>query len=258
MNKRILSPTLVLLFALQLFFSGCVIFRKADSGELKERSSKYLMKRLIQNQVAADWFSAKARITYQDKNETVKLTSYVRMRKDSVIWMNFKKLSIEAARLLMTPDSMVILNRMDKEYTVKDYQFVQQNFRIPANFSGLQSFLLGNPLFFSADLEAGVESPYYLLKDQTSNYPSSYYLDGLSYWLSKVIIEDRSENRNVELTLADYKQLEDEQNFSYFRSLTFQSEELGEVEIDIEFSKVELNVPKTIKFEIPDRYTRID
>jgi hypothetical protein len=148
MNKRILSPTLVLLFALQLFFSGCVIFRKADSGELKERSSKYLMKRLIQNQIAADWFSAKARITYQDKNETVKLTSYVRMRKDSVIWMNFKKLSIEAARLLMTPDSMVILNRMDKEYTVKDYQFVQQNFRIPANFSGLQSFLLGNPLFF--------------------------------------------------------------------------------------------------------------
>jgi hypothetical protein len=112
--------------------------------------------------------------------------------------------------------------------------------------------------FFSADLEAGVESPYYLLKDQTSNYPSSYYLDGLSYWLSKVIIEDRSENRNVELTLADYKQLEDEQNFSYFRSLTFQSEELGKVEIDIEFSKVELNVPKTIKFEIPDRYTRID
>jgi len=43
-----------------------------------------------------------------------------------------------------------------------------------------------------------------------------------------------------------------------FRLLNFENERTGAVAITLKLSKVNINTAKTIKFEIPAHYTRLD
>jgi len=257
--KGFIFQVSIAIFALTVLGS-CSTLRKTSSPDkpLKERSSKYLLKQLAQQQLAAEWFSARARITYQDPYETVKLTSYIRMQKDSFIWMNFKKLSVEAARVLITPDSVWIIDRLNNQYAGKDFAFIQKNFHLPVNFTALQNMLLGNPVFLTTDLEASVEEQQYRLDGNSKDWKTTYGLDGITFALQQVLLQDVIRGRSLYLEQEDYQELEPEKKFSYIRNLRMVAEDQGPLELEVEFSKVELNVPKNIRFEIPKRYTKID
>ena len=105
---------------LYLFLIGLVITscksKKVIPNEkdISEKSTTFLLKALGQNKVEAEWLTAKAKINYKDDNEKIKFTSYIRMRKDSVIWFVIKKAGVEAIRTQITTDSVYIINRQAK------------------------------------------------------------------------------------------------------------------------------------------------
>ncbi|MBR9919753.1 MAG: DUF4292 domain-containing protein [Bacteroidetes bacterium] len=250
---------LFLLTGIWLFSATACNTGKGISGEnLKNRSARFLMKQLVEHQLDTEWFSAKAKIDYVDPYESISLTSYIRMRKDSVIWMNFKKLSVEAVRIQITPDSIYIIDRLNNEYSIKGFGFLQQQYQLPVTFESLQSLLLGNPVFFTTDLESEVVGQQHKLQGAGKRFANTYLLNGISYLLEGLILEDREKDRVVSTGLSDYRELGENGNFSYIRNITMAGDDRGEISVDMEFSKVEINVPKSIKFEIPDRYTRVD
>ena len=67
---------------------------------------------------------------------------------------------------------------------------------------------------------------------------------------------DIRNDREINMVLESYGELADKQKFSYFRELNMSAEETGKVETTIKFSNVEINIPKSIKFDIPKRYKR--
>ena len=260
MNRLFLRGLPVLLLLAVLAAPSCKTARSAATDEpaLKERSSRFLLKKLVQQQFAAEWFSARAKIDYEDEYEKTKFTGYIRLRRDSAIWMVFKKLSVEAARVLITPDSVYVIDRINNQYAIKDFAYLQRAYRFPADFQGLQTLLLGNPIFFTTDLAASIDGQRYALQGQTTDRANAYMLDGLTYLLRELVLADLHTGRSLQYSLSGDEPLEDQQNFSYFRSVVIRSPDLGDVSVDIEFSKVEINVPKNLQFEIPDRYTKID
>jgi hypothetical protein len=247
-----------LLGMVTLLAVGCKTAGNVAGGPLKKRSARFLMKQLVEQQVEAEWFSAKAKISYADAYETVKLSANIRMRKDSLIWMNFKKLSVEAVRMQITPDSIYIIDRLNNQYAIRDFASVQQEFHLPATFDGLQNLLLGNPVFFTTELEAEILGDQYQLSGEANRFANTYLLNGFSYLIEALILEDQTESRIMTATLEDYRELEDAQFFSYFRNISLIDEDNSEVSVSMELSKVEINVPKSINFDIPDRYTRMD
>jgi hypothetical protein len=52
--------------------------------------------------------------------------------------------------------------------------------------------------------------------------------------------------------------MEGTNKFSYFRALQFISPETGTISLDLKFSKVDLNTPKSLTFDIPSHYTKVD
>ena len=215
------------------------------------------MKRLVQNQVSAEWLSSKAKVTYRDDYGVQKFTANLRFRKDSLIWLNFKKLSVEAVRLQITPDSIYIINRLDNEYIIESFEEARRKFGLPANFEGLQSIVLGNPVFFTTDLDSEIDKDRYKLEGKTDQYETKYWLEGTDFLLSQILIDDYRNKRSMDASFGDYHEISDGQNFSYFRHLNLNSREFGEMSVKIELSKTEINVPKNIRFEIPDRYKRV-
>lgn len=259
------NKLLPLLLLFGLFLVSCASKRLAINGEnppikLKKRSTNYLLKQLKVNELEAEWLSAKARITFKDIDQTRKFTANIRIRKDSVIWMNVKKVNVEAARILVTKDSIYIINRLDKEYYVKGLDFVEERFNLPGQFQALQTAILGNPFFFDQQkLKAGITNQQYQLSSgRETRMLSDYFINGISYALEQMSFLDLERDRKLKVFLEEYLPVGEEFMFAHNRNFFIDSEETGEVEVKMKFSKVEINVPKTIRFSISDRYTRVD
>ena len=246
------------LFLTILLAPACKSLRRTVGGELKPKSEKVLMKHLLDNQVNAEWLGAKAKIAYTDEYGRESFSTTIRIRKDSAIWVVFKKFSLEGARALITPDSVYVIDRLNREYTVKPFAAVQREYNLPVGFQGLQAMLLGNPVFFASQTEAVVDSGRYLLSQKNDHLLAKYWLDGAKMLLQEFFVNDFRNSRSMSVISTNYQSLEDKQKFSYFRSLNLSSPELGKMNVEIDFTKVEINVPQKMDFEIPNRYARVD
>lgn len=255
----------LIIFIVIFIFPACKTTGKLGGKKLKKRKPDFLLEQLRENRKSAEWLSAKAAIAYRDDNQRIKITSYVRMRKDSLIWMNVKKLGVEAARVQITPDSIYVLDRLNKEYLVKPFDFVSEQFQMPQavrenmNFQALQNLFLGNPVFIPVEtFESSIELDHYQLDGTYDNIECNYQLRGEDYELKALQFVDNRDKKEVEFSFDDYQTLDNGQKYSYFRNIKLMSEQTGNVDMSIQLSKLELDVPKTIRFEVPSRYTRID
>lgn len=225
--------------------------------KLKKRSTRYLQKQLKSKELDVEWLSARAKITFKDIEQTRKFTANIRMRKDSVIWMNVKKINVEAFRILITTDSIYIIDRLKKEYYIEDLRLVEEKFNFPGQFQALQTAILGNPYFFEKQkLSASIANQQYQLTgDNGVRTKSDYFLNGQFYSLEQMAFFDVERDRKLTIFLEEYAPvLEAAFQFAHSRKFEVESEETGNASIKMKFSKVELNVPKAIKFSISDRY----
>ena len=125
MSKYKKYSSLILLSFGLLFLTSCASKKglvqdgKYQQVKLKKRTTNYLLKRLKVNGLDAEWLSARAKINFKDAAQTRKFTANIRIRKDSIIWLNVKKLSVEAFRILVTRDSVYIINRFGQRILCK-------------------------------------------------------------------------------------------------------------------------------------------
>ncbi len=253
------AAALGLVLGLVLGLSACKTARSLEAeAPPRPRSEKFLLKKLLSQQVQAEWLSARLKVTWKDEYGVEKFTANLRWRRDSLLWMNFKKVSVEGGRALFRPDSIFIIDRMNQQYAVKDFAFLRRAYRFPFQFAELQTLLLGNPVFFTRHLEAGVEGGQYLLRGRSDRYEGRYYLDARDFRLQRMVLEDFRSGYRLDLKLEQYRQDDSGRNFSYFRSLQLESNDFGAAELKIQFSKVEFDVPKSIRFEIPEHYSRVE
>jgi Ni,Fe-hydrogenase I large subunit len=244
--------SLILLFGL----SACKSKRILEEKEIT--TAENLKQILIKNQVRASWMDAKVKVNYNDGYLSQGATAHVRMAKDSLVWISVRKLGLEVVRLQVTQDSVYFVDRFNQQYAVADLNFLSKMYSLPASLSSFQALLLGNPIFLSSgNLTFKEDENYYYLmaSGQRSN---SFWLDKQSKRLSKIDLEDESKKQAVEMSFDNYKPLIDKQLFSHSRKINLLSPEIGKVQIDIEFTSIELNQPKEIRFEIPKHYKRME
>ena len=116
-------------------------------------------------------FSAKADLDIEDASGKSGAIAYVRMRRDSLIWISFRKAGIEGARLLITPDSVHILDRTEKAYYPLSYDYLRTQFNLDMPFGALQDMIVGNVLVREPLIWLqGLENDQYVLAGQNKNW----------------------------------------------------------------------------------------
>jgi hypothetical protein len=80
--------------------------------------------------------------------------------------------------------------------------------------------------------------------------------DGLL--LRRMAFDDRQADRQLDVELGDYQAAGSNGQFAYSRHLNVRSQDTGPLSVRIDFSQVEFDIPKSVRFEIPDRYSRSD
>ncbi|MEZ4949552.1 MAG: DUF4292 domain-containing protein [Saprospiraceae bacterium] len=219
----------------------------------KDRDADFLINKMVTNQVNVEWFSAKIKAKHESEDLSIGFSGNIRMKKDSIIWLNVKKFGFEVARVQIEKDSIFVIDRFNDEFIAEDLQYVQRMVNFPANFSMIQSILLGNPVFFTKNLMAGIENKTYHLKSKEGKEPNSeYILDG-QYKILSMEFSEPTKKRWLTVDQAGYSEIQN-QNFAHERVLSMDSPDTGKLKVELSFSDVIFNEPTSFPFSKPANY----
>lgn len=226
----------------------------------ESRSAHYLIKKLeSKDPKAVNSINAQARVLMEGNGQSISANANIIWIRDSVVWMNVKKFGLEAARMLITPDSVFVINRLDKTWTAMSMEELQTQYSLPDGFGLLQQFLLASAWIDPGmQLSSDVKDNLHRLSGTNGQLSADYRLEEGSFLLRSESFMQAREARNVSFSFDDYKKTAIAGFFPYLRHVEAFSPETDKVNLEIEMSNVEINVPKNFRFEIPSSYEKVD
>src|SRR6185312_6653594 len=87
-----------------------------------------VLNKLYKNKIDFNTFSTKAKIQCEDHNgKQPDFNAFIRLQKASVLWISISAtfLGIEAFRVFITPDTIIILNKLDKSVESHPFHYVE-------------------------------------------------------------------------------------------------------------------------------------
>ena len=224
------------------------------------KMAQTVLANLSKNHIDFTTFSAKIKVQYEGgEGKAPDLNAYLRMYKDSVIWIAIDAtfLSIEAFRILITKDHVVILNRDQKQVEEHPFSFIVEKSEIPLDFSTLQDLLIGNPIYVGTTVVAFKQTENHLLLSTVGkNFKNLQTLSIANNNLverSKLDDIDVAQNRTADLTYQEYENTLGFY-FSTYREITVA--EKTKVDIRLSFKQYDFNKDLSFPFTIPKTYKK--
>jgi hypothetical protein len=212
-------------------------------------------------QLDFDYLSIKSKIELHEPHKITKFTALVRIKKDSIIWFNLSgALGVQGMRGIVTKDSVYILNRVAKEYSIYEFKSVGEEFNFPIDFSLLQSMIVGNmPKPNEPDQSIIHEKDKYIIKQRVNDILIDNFIDDSNMKVVEVEVTEKDTENSLKLMYKDFREIDNQAfPFSAFISLIHHNE-FGQIEtqMTIEHSRVE-SPEKELKFpfNIPHKYAR--
>lgn len=193
-----------------------------------------------------EWFSGKARVGVTRGNDNTNFTANFRIKKDSAIWISITPaLGVEVARMLLTKDSIQVINRLSRKRDTRGYDFFKSYTSLPVDFYTVQNLITGNLLFIrnSYDVKKTTDSLILLLSNENSA-GDSIVLSKSFQLLSQFLTESPQKNFSSSNSLYD---IQYNPPFSLWRKIVIRRPE--ETVIDITFNKIKLNDPLKFPFK---------
>lgn len=273
--KRIyvLAVTIVLLFA----FSACRSTKKIQQAIIKKdtvatvvtvvqpthedtmRMVNDLLQKVQKNRIEFNTFSAKIRVDYtNNKGKQPDFIANIRMLKDSLIWISLSNdIGIEGIRVLITKDSIKILDKLANTYQVRPLDHIQEVSQIPFAFADLQNLLVGNPLFFNKDsvISYSQAANGYALLSIDPQFKNRLSIgNGFLVEKSKLDDNDPVMNRTCDLIYTDYENKAGVM-FSAFREISIIQQ--NKLQVQLKFKDYKFNEQLSFPFTIPKKFKRI-
>jgi hypothetical protein len=221
-------------------------------------SDAELLKKIENNAMMPDWFSSKSSISASMGGNELDVDAVIQIRKDSAILFVIKKFGFEGARVLITPDSVFLINRLEQSYDKMSLQTLAQRFNMPPQFDAIQQLLVGNPTKLDKNKAFSLTQKDSTVQISTTKDKLSvdYAFAKKDLILRQAFFEDENSAAKMTMNFEKYKATASKKEFSYQRKIDFFSPQSSNGEIEINFSDVEFNVAKTMRFQIPAHYQR--
>ncbi|MBN2614282.1 MAG: DUF4292 domain-containing protein [Bacteroidales bacterium] len=273
--------TVLLLFligSLLASLSSCKTSRKLISrSELKKKSFSVLYNHMEKNQARYDYLSARLVINFsKEGGHSTNLKGWLRMKKDSIIWLSMiPAMGIEVARAEVTPDSLKLINRMNKSYFMGNYRLLDSLLHTSLDYDVVQALLMGNDMsgYQIQSSDAGVEGQDYVLviksrkmirrdpipeRGQHSELVQKIWLNPENFRLRKVdmIEKIKGHKENRIQVFYDTYQTVNGQLFPQEMHVVFFSK--PKTEISINFKRIETGQTFGFPFVIPKTYRKLE
>jgi hypothetical protein len=218
--------------------------------------SKALLKKTFINYKT---FNAKIKLDIlTSKGKKPDLIANVRMIKDSAVWISISVplINYEVFRALITKDSVILVDKQEKEVYYRSISYLQEMTDIPFDLKELQNLFVGNPIFFNEKNITVKKFEKFLLMASVSNDFKSlitYSLPDNLLQHCKLDDVDIMQNRTADVTYADYS---NENGIPFATRRQIIASEKNKLDIRMNFKQYEFNKELSVSFNVPKNYKK--
>lgn len=224
--------------------------------------------------------SLKYSASYDKDGSSQSFSGSIRIKKDSVIWISLTAaLGIEAARVLITTDSITFINRLNSTFYKGDYSLLKNLLNLDIDFNSFQAIITNQ--FFLYPKASDAED---VIKTYKSDNDSTFYsiqsmrerkknrklrknkIDDLVFHevrvvpdifkIAQVFIEDFESNKSLTLSYSNFADFENQKFPMNMEGVVKEKSKM--YKIGIEFTKVTINKDMEYPFTVPESYKRLN
>jgi Domain of unknown function (DUF4292) len=203
------------------------------------------------------YLKAKAKVSFKSPKENQNVNVDIRMKKDSIIWMNISALGFSVASALFDKDIVKFYDKFHGEYNEYTYTDFSEKFKFNIDYDILQSLIVGNRPFKKKKSRVVRENEYYLLKQQEGKVMIDNYI-GDNKKLKKLLLTQENTDNKLTLDFDDFTML-NQYLFpnSSLITVDYKSQEdqkMYQTVVNIKHTKVELlDTPLEFPFKVPEK-----
>ena len=240
----------LILLAFLFLFSSC----KKDIIGFKSKK-----KDVNVEEIDFDYFVTRTKVRYAEGDKQVNGNANIRIKKDSLIWFSVSpSIGLEATRVMISKDTAIVINRMDKEYYIFNFDEISRYFNFKVDFDLIQSILLGNlarPI--DDDTKIAKENNYYMIKQTSGPLDIQSFVLMDNKKIETVLINEIETSNFMTLKYSEFKETSE---FLFPKicqvNLTYKAKKGPLVtSINLQHNKAEISgKPLKFPFNIPSKY----
>jgi hypothetical protein len=266
-------------FFLTLFIISCKPKKELSKKEIKDLieevyTTEQIITKLKENEFQFDGLSIKANIEYNADGKKNSFKSTLRIKKDSAIWVSITPImGIEVARALITPDTVLMVDRIHATYFSGSFNYINQLFNVDLDFKMLQSLLIGNSIDFEENEKIFSQIDKHMLflgttkkrrvkkaikKDKESKLKEdnqSIWLDPQTFKIKELFVTDLRSEQSFRANYSNHQKVEN-QMFPFTTRFFISSNQ--NAYLGVEVSKVTLEKELNMPFSIPEKYEPVE
>ena len=258
MKRNILNKLLVVCCLLAMVSCKArkhvLVARKVDSVVKPVDNKTIKLAAIRAQQLNFNTFAAKAKTNLDINGNSNDVTLNIRISRDKKIWVSITAiLGVEVARVIITPDSILLINRLEGVYLKRPFSYVYAYASKQVNYKTLESLLVGNAIpellnektditsiIGSTTLSGDLEDLVYKLIIGADNKVTQTNLDNQSQGQSLQVANNtfiQANNRILPSQINIASVVKDKK-----------------IHVNLHYTKVDFDQQLEYPFSIPDRY----
>ena len=249
-----------------IFFILCSCSTNKSTSSLRTLSANHIIREVEDNRFEFDNLDTKFNVRLEGNN--IGLKGQLKMKNDSVIWISLSlKLGIEVARVMITEDSVKLINRTNKTYFVESVDKFQERLPSEVTIGLIQDLLVGNDILVSKNdkFKVTIDDNSYKLESDKNTFwitPKTFkvkscQLSTVSYQQSAISYQQSTVNGQRSTVSVSYD------NFQYVNGnllptkIILNANEDFDIKLEIDYSEVKVGERLEFPFNISKKFNKI-
>lgn len=213
---------------------------------------------LVAKDLAFNTLSLKGKADLNINGEENSVTINLRIKKDEKIWFSVTALggALEVARGIISPDSLLLMNRLQKKVIKKPFSYIHQFTNSQINFGWLQSILVGNTISeFMVEKSGLIQENGVWVLNGTNNSLAYRVLFNTLLKPQELTLNDAAAAQGLKVNYDKYTPVGN----ALFSSVLKMNSVVGakKMSIAVEFVKIDHNVAVEFPFTVPKSFELI-
>ena len=235
-----------------IFFILCSCSTNKSTSNLRTLSANHILREVEDNKFEFDKFETKFNVKVEGISN-IGLKGQLRMQNDSVIWISLSlKMGIELGRVMITEDSVKLINRTEKTYLAESIENFKERLPSEATISFLQDMLVGNEIQFNDNekFKASIEDNSYKLTSEKN-----------TFWVTpktfKVNRQQPTANGQQPTVIINYDNFQEINGKLLPTKIILETDSDFNINIEIDYSEIKVGEKVEFPFNISKKYSRI-
>lgn len=245
-----------------LALSSCSINKNASG--IRSLSANHILREVEDNKFEFDKFETKFNVKVEGISN-IGLKGQLRMQNDSVIWISLSlKMGIELGRVMITEDSVKLINRTEKTYFAESIDKFKSRLPSEATISFLQDVLVGNEIQFNDNekFKASIEDNSYKLESEKNTFwvtPKTFKVKSCQL---STVPEPVEGNRHFDklsdrIVIINYDNFQEINGKLLPTKIILETDSDFNINIEIDYSEIKVGEKVEFPFNISKKYSRI-